>query len=219
MGGNKAKRSKNTASEEVPKITPIPEAYRDRDNQCDAIIVAQACFAGSEQRIKDSAKQALTEVLNSEDLVVERGNITAVGNIQGLALANLPHAMRIMQGQATVLDREMAGLKEKVTRLEAEGTKYRSDIASLQACISGLKISLNAYQLLRHRFIGTFKRDKLGKSTSYDNEMIFQANKWAHGGDAAADCQLYKGIRPRKDPYDFERLYGFPWEVVDRLSK
>lgn len=46
-----------------------------------------------------------------------------------------------------------------------------------------------------------------------------KGNKSAHGGDAALDCQLYKGIRPRNDLDDFERLYGFPWQIVDRLSK
>ncbi|PUU74467.1 hypothetical protein B9Z19DRAFT_1092747 [Tuber borchii] len=49
--------------------------------------------------------------------------------------------------------------------------------------------------------------------------MIRQGNKWAHGGDAVVECLLYRGIRPRNDPYDFELLYGFLPPVVECLRK
>jgi hypothetical protein len=85
--------------------------------------------------------------------------------------------------------------------------------------VSGLTCSLNAYKLLRNRFISTFKRDKLGNATDRDRKIIEVGNSWAHGGDAVVDAQLYQDGNGRRDFLDFKKLYGLLPETVRGISE
>ncbi|KAA8893516.1 hypothetical protein FN846DRAFT_1025664 [Sphaerosporella brunnea] len=82
-------------------------------------------------------------------------------------------------------------------------------ISSLEDRVSSLTSSLDAYKLLRHRFISAFKRDKLASATEADKRIIGAGNAWAHG-----DALLYTGTGGRTDVKAFQKLYGMsPWDV------
>ena len=63
--------------------------------------------------------------------------------------------------------------------------------------MSDLTSSLGGYNLLRNRFISTFKRDKLGDITQDNRRIIAMGNRWANGGDVVSDAKLYEG--PQKE--------------------
>ncbi|PUU79212.1 hypothetical protein B9Z19DRAFT_911862, partial [Tuber borchii] len=88
----------------------------------------------------------------------------------------------------------------------------------LEEEVGDLASSSVGYKQLRHRFLSTFKRDKLGIITDRDQDYIGGGNVSAHGGDAVVDSQLYKGIGSRDDFATFKRLYGFPPQVVQVLT-
>ncbi|PUU79213.1 hypothetical protein B9Z19DRAFT_980412, partial [Tuber borchii] len=72
--------------------------------------------------------------------------------------------------------------------------------------------------LLRHRFLSTFRRDKLGIKNPQDQDYIDGGNVSAHGGDAVTDSQLYNGSEARDDFATFKCLYGFPPQIVQDLT-
>lgn len=84
--------------------------------------------------------------------------------------------------------------------------------------MSSLTLSLDAYKLLRNRFISTFKRDKLGNMNDADKRIIGVGNAWAHGGDVVVDAQLYEGTGGRRDFTAFEKLYGMSAGDVRLIS-
>ena len=80
-----------------------------------------------------------------------------------------------------------------------------------------LTISLDAYKLLRNRFISKFKRDKLANATEADRRIIAEGSP--HGGDAIADAELYhQGMTGRRDFQAFKKLYGMDPSIVLRIS-
>lgn len=123
-----------------------------------------------------------------------------------------------LSGQLLLLQQKVISLESAVASLRKLATLQAKKIASLEGHVSDLSLSLGGYRLLRNRFIGTFKRDKLGDMTPSNRRIIAKGNSWAHGGDAVADAQLYKGTAKRSDPGDFEKLYGLPPKVVANLS-
>jgi len=116
------------------------------------------------------------------------------------------------------LQHKIASLESIVASLQSKEASQAKKIASLEDRVSNLTMPREAYKLLRNRFISTFKRDKLHNATREDYKMIAEGNRWAHGGDAVVDAQLYKGTIRRGDECDFERLYGLPPSIVARLS-
>jgi hypothetical protein len=156
--------------------------------------------------MKRDAKDALGQALQEEELHVEdvRGELF-VGNRRDLSLAGLPERVRVLEQEITSQKIEIASQKIKS--------------ASLEDRVSDLTSSLEAYKLLRNRFISTFKRDKLASATEADTRFIAAGNTWAHGGDAVVDALLYTGTGGRRDFTAFEKLYGFRPETVQRISE
>ncbi|RPB02832.1 hypothetical protein L873DRAFT_1732661 [Choiromyces venosus 120613-1] len=147
---------------------------------------------GSEKLMKQDAKDALEQALEEDDLYVEevKGE-HFVGNRHGLTLAGLPKRILELEQQAT------------------EFTSHRAKVASLEDHVGSLTTSIEAYKLLRNRFISTFKRDKgLVNATEADRKIIAEGNGWAHGGDVVVDALLYQGTEGRRDRLAFEKLYG-----------
>jgi hypothetical protein len=148
--------------------------------------------------MKDKARDALEQSLKAEDLYVETArDELLVGNRRGL---NMAHHFRD-------LDSDIAALTEKVKEMKEEITAHKHSIASLEDRLESLTKSLEAYRLLRNRFISTFKRDKLNTATEADKKLIAGGNAWAHGGDAVVDSMLYQ-TKERTDYAAYKRLYG-----------
>ncbi|KAF8531573.1 hypothetical protein BDD12DRAFT_800063 [Trichophaea hybrida] len=147
------------------------------DTECDAILVTRSEI-GSEEELKKDAKDALGQALQEEELHVHdvRGELF-VGNLRGLSFANFK-------------DKKIASLEVKN--------------ASLEDRVSSLTISLDAYKLLRNRFISTFKRDKLANATEADRRIIGEGNAWAYGGY----CCRCHAVSKRRDASTYKRLYG-----------
>ena len=104
--------------------------------------------------------------------------------------------------------------------VEGEQAKI-AKITSLEERVTSLTLSLEAYHILRNRFLSTFRRDKLGNATEADFRLISEGNRWAHGGDATADALLYEGrLRLwRVDVSTYEKLYGLDPARVAQISK
>ncbi|KAA8893538.1 hypothetical protein FN846DRAFT_751931, partial [Sphaerosporella brunnea] len=130
-----------------------------------------------------------------------------VGNRRGLSLAGLPERVRVLEQQVASLE---------VKNAEIPSLKIRT--ASLEDRVSDLTSSLDAYKLLRNRFISTFKRDKLASATEADTRIIAAGNTWAHGGDAVVDALLYTGTGGRRDVTAFEKLYGMSPGAVQMIK-
>ena len=156
--------------------------------------------------MKEDAKEALERALNSEELEVEdvSGELV-VGNRRGLDLVYL-------RSRSDAQDERISALSEKVA---AQG----ETIVSLEDRVRSLTLSLDAYKLLRARFISTYKRDKLKIESPEDKGVITDGNNWAHGGDIVVDAQLYEGIRGRRDVMVFEKLYGLHPGDVHYISE
>jgi len=113
------------------------------------------------------------------------------------------------------LSKRVRVLEKQVANIPA----LMTTIGSLQNRVSSLTCSLEAYNLLRNRFISAFKRDKLEKATDRDRRIIGAGNSWAHGGDAVFDAQLYEGQNGRRDFYAYKTLYGFLPETVQKICE
>jgi hypothetical protein len=114
---------------------------------------------------------------------------------------------------------DYADLRGRFDSLEKETASLRIETDSLHDRVDGLTSSLDAYKLLRNRFICTFKRDKLGNATEADKRAIVEGNAWAHGSDVTVDAQLYKGVGGRRDIMDYKKLYGILPGEVTLISK
>lgn len=170
--------------EEQTRAADPPDGGEELDVEA---ILATETEAGDEGEMKGAAKDALGEALEVEELSVEDvGGRLYVGNRRGLRYAGLPERTR-------VLEDEIAALKDEVVTLKDEAVALKAEVGSQGERISGLATSLDAYKLLRNRFIGTCKRDKLGTATEADRKFIAKGNAWAHGGDAVVDAMLYQG--------------------------
>ncbi|KAA8894172.1 hypothetical protein FN846DRAFT_786850 [Sphaerosporella brunnea] len=162
--------------------------------------------------MKQDAKDALGQALQEEELHVEdvRGDLF-VGNRRGLSFANYKVDQADLRARVDAQDKKIASQDIKIASQDIK-------IASLEDRVSSLTRSLDAYKLLRSRFISTFKRDKLANATEADKRIIGTGNAWAHGGDAVVDALLYTGTGGRRDFKAFEKLYGFLPETVQRIS-
>jgi len=146
--------------------------------------------------MKRDAKSSLGDALETDELYVETvaGGIH-IGNIRGLEYAR----------EAS----ERSTVQERLGVLEEWLKESKGKIASLEERVTSLTLSLEAYHILRNRFLSTFKRDKLGNATEADFRLISEGNRRAHGGDATADALLYAGRQPhRRDVPTYEKLYG-----------
>ena len=112
-------------------------------------------------------------------------------------------------------------LEPSVAELDKWQRTYTMTIASLQEQVASLTTSLDAYLILRNRFLSTYKKDKLHNATDADFRMIAAGNKWAHGGDAVADARLYQGqVRGRRRDFaTYQSLYGITPAETSEIGK
>jgi len=96
---------------------------------------------GDDEGVKEDANDAFRQALQEEELhVTEVIGELFISNTRGLSLAE---RVRVIEQQFT----EIPSLETK--------------ISSLEDTVRGLTCPLDTYNLLRNRFIGTFKRDRL----------------------------------------------------------
>ena len=200
--GTKADLSKRLEENKRNRVLLSPESQED--TKCDAILVASSELGGDEA-MKEDAKDALQQALKTDELHVEdvRGELF-VGNRRGLNLAGLPKLVHELQD-------EIASQNSRITIFEFK-------VASLEERVNSLTNSLEAYSILRNRFISTFKRDKLGNATETDRNIIAAGNASAHGGDAVVDASLYSNTG-RREIVAYMQLYGIHPSVVLAISE
>ena len=87
-----------------------------------------------------------------------------------------------------------------------------------QGRINLLENSVVKDRNFRHRFISTFKRDKLGNATEENHDLIRAGSDSAHGGDCVTDSSLY-GANGRRDTSTFETLYGLHPAIVPTIRE
>jgi hypothetical protein len=113
----------------------------ESETKCDATLVARSEIRGKEEMKRD-AKDALGQALEQEELHVEdvRGELF-VGNRRGLNLAGLP--------------KRVHALEDRISSLETKNVSLENKNVSLEDRMRSVTSSLNAYKLLRSRFIST----------------------------------------------------------------
>ncbi|RPA89136.1 hypothetical protein L873DRAFT_1832076 [Choiromyces venosus 120613-1] len=188
--GNKADLVKGVKNQKKQENREALSPGDQDDPKCDAILVTKS-KTGSEEAMKNEAKDALGQALQDEELKVEkvRGE-HFISNRHGLGFAGVSNSTRGEQESSS-------GRGESALENEVKFLKGYSSI---------LKLSIGEYCHVWNRFISTFKRDKLNNATG---------NTTAHGGDAIVDALLYEGLNGRCDPSTFNELYGLhPGDVL-----
>lgn len=138
----------------------------------------------------------------------EHENKPIYGNRQGIGLLQ----------SCDNLKERMTNLEETVTGLRAEVTSLREMVTEQQVDIDHLCPASKGYQLIRHRFLDCYRRDRLGHDSEDMHASIRAANKAAPSADAVTDAVLYsKGGRDDVDT--FLHLYGLGPEKVLTLSE
>ncbi|KAG0130092.1 hypothetical protein HOY82DRAFT_540281 [Tuber indicum] len=200
--------------EEEAMVEMPPTPPSTIKDHCDAVLVTRADL-GEDDEMIEAAKTAFRNVLENEQLVIDYDMVPiTIGNHVGLGLASLPGRMKVLESKIVTLEAKNTTLEAKNASLTSDVASHASQIDSLQSQVGDLTLSLEAYTILRHRFICTFKRDKFGGYTDDDKIFIGDGNDTAHGGDAIADARLYTGSKPRRDYTAYKKLYGFPPQVV-----
>ena len=167
--------------------------------------------------VEASAKDALKNVLQSEVLHSSevRGE-NFIGNQCGHDAAT---QLRSLKQKVTELHGSLASLKNQKQTLESEKRALEDEKRVLEDENRKLETSHSSYMKIRHRFISTYKRDKLSnKPTKRDQVFINQGNSSAHGGDVAHDAGLYEGHNKRTDSDIFMRLYGVKPRIAMELG-
>jgi len=184
------------------------------EDTCDAILVTKVDFKDDDELdMTEGARQALGEILAKEDLIIAHDvEPITVGNQQGLNLARRPNKIE-------ELENKVSSLTGQVSSLTSQEAFSASEIVFLKQQVQDLTISVEGYTLLRHRFISSFKRYKVGGMTPNDWKLIGEGNQAAYGGDAIADARLYQGTEGRRDFSVYEMLYGLPPQIVRDFSK
>ncbi|CUS15719.1 unnamed protein product [Tuber aestivum] len=138
----------------------------------------------------------------------------------------------VSESEIATLKKEVASHKEEIASHKQEITSHKQEIASHKGEIASHKEEIASLKegptqmndcllslTLRHvreRFISTYKR-KIGEATPRDLEAIRHGNNTAHGGDAAADAQLYEGVGGRTHGLIFVELYRMTPSDVQKI--
>jgi len=209
-------QSKNTGLDSTGGIPHLPQHLNNKnqkqhsfedeeDSKCDAILATRS-GVGSLVAMKENAKEAPGKVLQEEELDVrEVRDEVYVGYSRGLGLAGVNH--------------EITSLKGKVGLLESSVKELMDQGNSLRDQVAVLTLASQEYRRVRHRFISTFKRDKLRNAMPFDFAIIEEGNTVAHGGDARVDALLYNCTEGRRDVTVFQMLYGIHPADVRNISK
>jgi len=190
-----------------PGPIPTPESLDTSLPECQAIVVARADI-GDDQHIISSAKKNLSDILENDGLSVDRNTPTlTVANSIGHDWGMLPERVKALEG-------ETSSLKERVGLHEIT-------ITSLQGQVTNLTLSVQAYGLIRHRFLVNYKQTHMGIVEGVDQRYIHDGNQIAHGGDVKADAELYKqaALHRRDDVSVFKSLYVFTPQVIWQICK
>lgn len=208
--GKRARRRNQTVSAAHNDITI------HRDERSTALLATTLNIA-SEPEMKVSAKRALSECLESDELYSEVVHDDMwTGNSAGLRIARDNSQLRVFQTQ--------------IESLQAEHQELKREIEVNKQEISDLHNALNevgqrnytryivGFSQIRSRFISTFRRDILKNPSKEDKELIGKGNIVAHEGNFRADAELYEcgrfvagnatQVLPRNDKDVFKLLYG-----------
>ncbi|PUU75122.1 hypothetical protein B9Z19DRAFT_1054640 [Tuber borchii] len=151
-------------------------------------------MVGNDEDMIISSRDALRTAVEQDELFFGHDiEPLTVGNTRGLGLASLP-------GRMKVLETTVASQGQKISRID-----------SLEQRVEDLTLSLESYKLLRHRSIVNYKNANGENISKSDNKY---GNLVAHGGDAKADSELYRDMKPRVDYQIFKILYGFHPQIV-----
>jgi len=160
------------------------------------IVAAKLANPTDDRTALADAKSSLLNSLNSDQFIVHsvRGN-TVIGNKRGVMYATA-------NGDRVDQTDEIRTLKIRLVEVE-------KTIADLQKGSEG-------FENLRHRFISTYKRDKMQEELlPHEYNWIDDGNIAAHSGNCKYDANLYfRGNRPRKDFKVYNSIYGLPPGVV-----
>jgi hypothetical protein len=142
-------------------VKPEPPQPRTRgipDEYCDALIAASVEICAE----RDMVETARTELKSSAEC-----DIFSVDNVRGEFFIANSGGHRFAAAAA-----EKDGLEVRVGALEGRVFLLEGQVQDQQGRINLLENSVVKDRNFRHRFISTFKRDKLGNATEADHDLI-----------------------------------------------
>lgn len=160
------------------------------------------CNSLSENDIEYPARKAMEKAAD-EATVDHSTEPVRWGNSQGLTvLEKLEMLVARVQSLEDVQKQNLSLIAEN-----------QSSITALESDVAALKGTTESFFAVRCRFFAVFIRDKVGKISRADQNLINEGNFAAHGGDPLTDAMMFqKGIR--KDERIFMLLYGMTWQRV-----
>ena len=183
----------------------VPQSQKDTDFQPSHVDLAEN---SDEEAIHKLATSSLVPVKRVWDETSDQ----FVHRRRGLCSPDIPAFVEAAKKASTVLAERLESLDERL----AENQLH---LKALDKCVSSLTASSYPYHRLRHRFLSTFKKDKLGRATEGDLRIIAEGNSIPEGGDAATDALLYESPNGRRDYTTFKKLYGLLPETVRRIGE
>ncbi|KAG0123546.1 hypothetical protein HOY82DRAFT_619120 [Tuber indicum] len=142
----------------------------------------QSILLASRGSLNHDAKKSLTDALEVEELHVNKVNDNLfVGNQRRLDLASLSQRL---DSELAARDQKIAAQDLKIAELDKQTKiqKVQFDLADSRhdECLQYLLHSDDSYQLMRARYLSTYKRDYLGTDTKTDRKIIAEANTTVH---------------------------------------
>jgi len=120
---------------------------------------------------------------------------------------------------AEAAEKASTALTERLKLVDEKLAENQLRLTSLDKCVRSMTASWYPYHRLRHQFLSTFKKDKLGTATEDDLRIIAGGTFTLEGGgDAATDALLYEGPNGRRDYATFQKLYGLLPETVRKIG-
>ncbi|RPA91452.1 hypothetical protein L873DRAFT_1794850 [Choiromyces venosus 120613-1] len=163
--GNKTDLVKGVKNQKKQKNHEALSPGDQDDPKCDAILVTKS-KTGSEEAMKNEAKDALGQALQDEELKVEkvRGE-HFIGNRHGLGFAGVLQNLRVLEARNSTRGEQESVSGRRESALENE-VKFLKGYSSI------LKLSIVEYCHVWNRFISTFKQEKLNNATVSDTNII-----------------------------------------------
>lgn len=178
------------------------------NNKCHAILVTESKIPGRQGTFSD-AKGALFEALEQDILLVK--------DIKGQVFVANQDAVKYAEAKMDMVDIQtrLDDNKDKLHEANNLANAKDNQIKMLQDRLIHMSRQLDLHEILRNRFISSYKRLELNSKEFSDKIAVEIGNEKVHSGDAVLDAYLFRpGSRDDVDAY--KSLYGLtPSEVLD----
>lgn len=183
-------------------------ASQKNDNRCHAILVAESKIPGKQGTISD-VKGAFFKVLEHDTLLVK--------NIKGQVFVANEDAVKYAEAKMDMVDIQprLDAKNDKLRKANNKANAKDEQIKMLQDRLSHMSRQMDLHEILRNRFISSYKRVELDSKEISDKTAVEIGNEKVHSGDAVLDAYLFQPHGSRDDVDAYKSLYGLsPSEIL-----